>query len=70
MGKRPFAGQTNYQAHMAGTDRSETLSERKQEHPGIPLSADLPELNLPGVDADRPGSGTNPGSGGSIATPV
>jgi cell division protease FtsH len=34
---------------MAGTDRSETLSERKNEHP-IPLSDDLPESNLPGLD--------------------
>ncbi|AYA38609.1 ATP-dependent metallopeptidase FtsH/Yme1/Tma family protein [Hymenobacter oligotrophus] len=47
VGKRPFDAQTTYQAHTAGTDRSETLSERKQEHP-VPLSNDLPELNLPG----------------------
>nr|GFD57798.1 mitochondrial respiratory chain complexes assembly protein yta12 [Tanacetum cinerariifolium] len=29
VGKRPYGGQTNYQAHMAGTDRSETASEVK-----------------------------------------
>ncbi|QIL75829.1 ATP-dependent zinc metalloprotease FtsH [Hymenobacter sp. HDW8] len=49
VGKRPYDTQTSYQAHMAGTDRSETLSERKNEHP-IPLSDDLPESNLPGLD--------------------
>jgi AFG3 family protein len=47
VGKRPFGGQTNYQAHMAGTDRSETASERHVEHPEEPTS-DLPALHLPG----------------------
>ena len=47
VGKRPFGGQTNYQAHMAGTDRSETASERHAEHPEEPTS-DLPALHLPG----------------------
>ena len=72
VGKRPHGVQTNYQAHMAGTDRSETLSERKQEHPGIPLSDDLPDLNLPGIDVDLPNSGSNSsaGSGGSVVTPM
>ncbi|MCB2376014.1 ATP-dependent zinc metalloprotease FtsH [Hymenobacter sp. BT635] len=50
VGKRPYDNQTSYQAHMAGTDRSETLSERKQEHP-VPLSNDLPESDLPGLDS-------------------
>jgi AFG3 family protein len=50
VGKRPFAEQTTYQAHMTGTDRSETLSELKQEHPGIPLSHDTPEPHLPGLN--------------------
>jgi len=48
VGKRPFGGQTNYQAHMAGTDRSETASERHAEHPEEPTS-DLPALHLPGL---------------------
>ena len=48
VGKRPFGGQTNYQAHMAGTDRSETASERHAEHPDEPTS-DLPALHLPGM---------------------
>lgn len=48
VGKRPFGGQTNYQAHMAGTDRSETASERHAEHPEAPLDGDLPALHLPG----------------------
>lgn len=48
VGKRPFGGQTNYQAHMAGTDRSETASERHAEHPEEPTS-DLPALHLPGM---------------------
>lgn len=48
VGKRPFGGQTNYQAHMAGTDRSETASEVKGENVGAKLANDLPELHLPG----------------------
>ncbi|KAA9338489.1 ATP-dependent metallopeptidase FtsH/Yme1/Tma family protein [Hymenobacter busanensis] len=57
VGRRPFDTQTTYQAHTAGTDRSETLSERKQEHPnGTPLSNDLPDLNLPG----QPATDNNP----------
>jgi AFG3 family protein len=48
VGKRPFGGQTNYQAHMAGTDRSETASERHAEHPETALDGDLPPLHLPG----------------------
>ncbi|RPD50135.1 ATP-dependent metallopeptidase FtsH/Yme1/Tma family protein [Hymenobacter sediminis] len=70
VGKRPFDSQTTYQAHMSGTDRSETLSERKQEHPGVPLGNDLPDLKLPGVDngTDSTGSTTEPS--GSAVTPV
>jgi cell division protease FtsH len=49
VGKRPFGGQTNYQAHMAGTDRSETASEVKSENPGAKIASDLPELHLPGM---------------------
>jgi AFG3 family protein len=48
VGKRPFGGQTNYQAHMAGTDRSETASEVKGENVGAKIGSDLPELHLPG----------------------
>jgi AFG3 family protein len=69
VGKRPFDTQTTYQAHMAGTDRSETASELKNEHPGT-LGSDLPELNLPGVDDDhaaRPGSDVG---AGNAATPA
>ncbi|WP_431357438.1 ATP-dependent zinc metalloprotease FtsH [Hymenobacter lucidus] len=58
VGKRPYDNQTSYQAHMAGTDRSETLSERKQEHP-IPLSNDLPENNLPGMETENRGTNNN-----------
>lgn len=70
VGKRPFDSQTTYQAHMSGTDRSETLSERKQEHPGVPLGNDLPDLKLPGVDngTDTAGSTTEPS--GSAVTPM
>ncbi|QKG51540.1 ATP-dependent zinc metalloprotease FtsH [Hymenobacter sp. BRD67] len=50
VGKRPFDEQTTYQAHMAGTDRSETLSDLKQEHPGLPLGQDTPEPHLPGLN--------------------
>jgi AFG3 family protein len=50
VGKRPFDEQTTYQAHMAGTDRSETLSDLKQEHPGLPLGHDTPEPHLPGLN--------------------
>ena len=54
VGKRPFDNQTNYQAHMAGTDRSETASEVKGEQAaGGKLGSDLPELNLPGLDDNR-----------------
>ncbi|MFD1871635.1 ATP-dependent zinc metalloprotease FtsH [Hymenobacter bucti] len=49
VGKRPYGGQTNYQAHMAGTDRSETASEVKSENPGAKIASDLPELHLPGM---------------------
>ncbi|TYZ09573.1 ATP-dependent metallopeptidase FtsH/Yme1/Tma family protein [Hymenobacter lutimineralis] len=69
VGKRPYGGQTSYQAHMAGTDRSETLSELKNEHP-VALGNDLPELNLPGVD-DKPEQSSGSGiASGSAATPV
>jgi AFG3 family protein len=39
VGPRPFAKQTSYQAHMAGTDRSSTQSEVKAQHP-VPTAAD------------------------------
>ncbi|WP_019947591.1 ATP-dependent zinc metalloprotease FtsH [Hymenobacter aerophilus] len=70
VGPRPYDTQTSYQAHMAGTDRSETLSERKQEHP-VALDNDLPDLNLPGIDQGGEGAGnssTEPS--GSTVTPV
>jgi AFG3 family protein len=54
VGKRPFGGQTNYQAHMAGTDRSETASEVKGENVGAKLASDLPELHLPGQAETEP----------------
>jgi cell division protease FtsH len=54
VGKRPFGGQTNYQAHMAGTDRSETASEVKSENPGAKIASDLPELHLPGMPESEP----------------
>ncbi len=75
VGKRPFDTQTAYQAHTAGTDRSETLSERKQEHPtGTPLSNDLPELNLPGQPLssgdEQPAGGPLPGQSVPSGTAV
>jgi cell division protease FtsH len=54
VGKRPYGGQTNYQAHMAGTDRSETASEVKNENPGAKIASDLPELHLPGMPESEP----------------
>jgi AFG3 family protein len=54
VGKRPYGGQTNYQAHMAGTDRSETASEVKNENPGAKIGNDLPELHLPGMPESEP----------------
>ena len=54
VGPRPFDNQTNYQAHMAGTDRSETASELKGEQAaGGKLGSDLPDLHLPGLDDNR-----------------
>ncbi|MBC6990705.1 ATP-dependent zinc metalloprotease FtsH [Hymenobacter sp. BT491] len=66
VGKRPYDTKTSYQAHMAGTDRSETLSERKQEHP-VPLSEDLPDMNLPGVDDESGESQRDVPTGSSVA---
>ena len=66
VGKRPFDNQTNYQAHMAGTDRSETASEVKGEQAAAgKLGNDLPDLHLPGLDDDhsaRPGNDVEAGS--------
>jgi cell division protease FtsH len=70
VGKRPFATQTAYQAHTAGTDRSETLSERKQEHP-LPLNNDLPDINMPGIptesDSSQPTGGQSIPTGSTVA---
>ena len=69
VGKRPFNTQTNYQAHMAGTDRSETASELRGElTAGGTITSDLPSLNLPGVDDNR--SARPDVEAGSAATPV
>jgi len=71
VGKRPFDNQTNYQAHMAGTDRSETASEVKGEQAAAGnLGNDLPELHLPGVDDNRPGRPGSDVEAGSAVTPV
>ncbi len=59
VGKRPFGGQTNLQAHMAGTDRSETASEVHDEHPGTTIGNDLPPLHLPGLDAPVSNTGSD-----------
>jgi len=70
VGKRPFDSQTTYQAHMHGTDRSETASEVKGEQAAGGLLNDLPELKLPGIDDNRlarPGSDVE---AGSAVTPV
>ncbi|RTQ49167.1 ATP-dependent metallopeptidase FtsH/Yme1/Tma family protein [Hymenobacter gummosus] len=52
VGKRPFAVPTAYQAHMEGTDRSQTASEWRESHPsGVsPTHNDVPEQPLPGLD--------------------
>ncbi|MBF9142608.1 ATP-dependent zinc metalloprotease FtsH [Hymenobacter properus] len=63
VGKRPFESQTTYQAHMLGTDRSETASEIKGEHAAGGLLNDLPELKLPGIDDNR--SNEAPAASGS-----
>ena len=70
IGKRPFGGQTNYQAHMAGTDRSETASEVKNEHAGTIGGSDLPPLNLPGFDNDETGGSSSDVEAGSAAAPM
>ena len=54
VGKRPFNSQTTYQAHMHGTDRSETASEVKGEHAAGGLLNDTPELKLPGLSETEP----------------
>ena len=70
VGKRPFDNQTNYQAHMAGTDRSETASEVKGEQAaGGKLGSDLPDLHLPGLDDGAPRAGSDV-EASSAATPV
>lgn len=71
VGRRPYDNQTSYQAHMAGTDRSETLSELKGEHP-IALGDDLPEINLPGLDdkSNQSSAGSPDVPSGSAVTPV
>ncbi|UOQ72311.1 ATP-dependent zinc metalloprotease FtsH [Hymenobacter cellulosilyticus] len=69
VGKRPYDNQTSYQAHMAGTDRSETLSERKQEHP-VPLSNDLPENNLPGLENRPREAGNDIPTGSTVSLDV
>ncbi|NML67800.1 ATP-dependent metallopeptidase FtsH/Yme1/Tma family protein [Hymenobacter sp. RP-2-7] len=53
VGPRPNGAQTNYQAHMAGTDRSETATDLRREHPDA-LTGDLPELHLPGQPESEP----------------
>lgn len=51
VGPRPNGAQTNYQAHMSGTDRSETATDLRREHPDA-LTGDLPELHLPGMPTE------------------
>ena len=66
VGKRPFDNQTNYQAHMAGTDRSETESEVKGEQAaGGLLGSDLPDLHLPGLDDTRTANEAPAAGGGA-----
>ena len=68
VGKRPFDTQTNYQAHMAGTDRSETASEVKGEQAaGGKLGSDLPDLNLPGLDDNNRNNEAPAASGSAVA---
>jgi len=71
VGKRPFDNQTNYQAHMAGTDRSETASEVKGEQAaGGQLGNDLPELHLPGLDDNRTARPGTDVEAGAATTPA
>ncbi|GAB3587362.1 ATP-dependent metallopeptidase FtsH/Yme1/Tma family protein [Hymenobacter daeguensis] len=65
VGKRPFESQTTYQAHMLGTDRSETASEVKGEQAAGGLLNDLPELKLPGIDDNRNNEASAP-SGSAV----
>ncbi|OGX91177.1 ATP-dependent zinc metalloprotease FtsH [Hymenobacter coccineus] len=67
VGKRPYGGQTNYQAHMAGTDRSETASELINEHAGATIGSDLPELHLPGLENGSGPSEAAAPSGSAVA---
>lgn len=53
IGPRPFAKQTFYQAHMAGTDRSSTQSEVKAEHPVRDLNRSETSDNGTGNGADE-----------------
>ena len=67
VGPRPFDSQTNYQAHMAGTDRSETASEVKGEQAaGGKIASDLPDLHLPGLDDNNNNEAATP-SGSAVA---
>jgi AFG3 family protein len=70
VGKRPFDSQTTYQAHMHGTDRSETASEIKGEQAAAGLLNDLPELKLPGIDDNRTARPGSDVGAGSAVTPV
>ncbi|MBC7447290.1 MAG: ATP-dependent zinc metalloprotease FtsH [Hymenobacteraceae bacterium] len=55
VGPRPFAKQTNYQLHMAGTDRSSTQSEVKAQHPVPPIADDVPKHDAsPDNGQDQP----------------
>ena len=67
VGKRPFGGQTNYQAHMAGTDRSETAGELINEHVGAAIGNDLPDLRLPGLDQKDSGNEAAAPSSSAVA---
>lgn len=59
VGPRPFAKQTNYQLHMAGTDRSSTQSEVKAQHPVPPLN-DLPNGTSNGASNGESANGHDP----------
>lgn len=68
VGKRPFDSQTNYQAHMAGTDRSATASELSSEQAAAgKLTNDLPDLHLPGLDVGNPSNEAATPSGNAVA---
>ncbi|MFD2516172.1 ATP-dependent zinc metalloprotease FtsH [Pontibacter locisalis] len=60
VGKRPFEALTTYQAHTAGTDRSQTKSEVEQGHPVEEGLTEHPEQTEGSVPGTPLGNGSSP----------